>query len=296
METQTCRGRWSRAAIALLLVSCGSCRESTTAATARRVAPTSPAEGATIELSGRNEGIAFAKNGAVWGAAWLHKTGRQTQMHLGDTCFEEVYFASFNDQLELALPQPVRALKKRKCVFPTKVEIVATPKGFAVAPSDSGAEFDLASKGFASGSSFPAPAPVAPEVARLQSPWPKTHVLRTGNTFTLFAVQESQISMQRFGAGGEPLGKPEVVLAETNTPADETKYPQDGNSIYNVTVSSLADECVILYTRGNTGMKLYSCKTRKKRYLGEATMPSLHCADGRCVMSEAGQRIRFLAL
>jgi hypothetical protein len=332
-------------------VSGWSCRGDTPAeqATTRTI-------GATIELDGRNHGIAFAKNGTVWGAAWLRKSGRQSRMHIGDTCFEEVYFTLFNDKLELALAQPVRAMKRRECVPGTKVEIVATPKGFAVSPSDLGARFDLASKRFESGSSFPTLAPAAPrlndppqrlygtevlkcsldgsavirtwvsqgvpretgaaqlrydfspdgsritrqgtlmEIAQDSTAFLKTYLLRTGETVTSFVVLKNRIWSQQFGAGGEPRGKLELLVEETDAAADQTQFPQDGNMIHNVTVSTLAGKCVILYTRGNGGLKVYSCKTGKKRSLGEAYFPSIFCADERCVISESGLKIRFLAL
>jgi hypothetical protein len=321
--------------------------------------PTARAEGATIVLSGRNHPVAFAKSGKFWGVAWRRETGRRTRLHIGDTCYEEVYFTFFDDQLRPQLDAPLRVMKRRKCVpfSERKVEIVSTPKGFAISPSNIGARFDLTSKRLVKGSVFPTPAvapalkdppkqdvvyerpiwtrslggsavlrtwvgynnprPTAPvelryvvspdgkriarrgtviKVAQKDAYWFKTFLVRTGKTVSLFMVLRNRISRQRFGADGGLVGKLELLVEEGDAAADKTKYSQDGKSIYNVTVTTLGGQCVILYTRGNTGMKVYSCKTNKRRYLGEATSPSLFCAGARCVMSEAGTRIRFLSL
>ncbi len=277
-------------------------------------------------------------------------------MHIGDTCFEEIYFTVIDDQLELVLNRPVRAMKERKCVPGMKVEVVATAKGFAVSPSDVGAEFDLASKSFQKDSSFPPQTSVASELAPppesevvygtevlersfggnsvirtwLANGQPRqsgdfqlryeyspdgekatkqgtvmsvkqddqhfftTRLVRTGETVSLFVALRHEIFRQRFRADGEPLGKVEQIVEEKDS--EKTKFPEDGNSIHNLNVAVLGADCVILYTRGNGGMKVFSCKTGNKRYLGEAHHPTMSCADGRCIISESGSRIRFLEL
>jgi len=316
---------------------------------------TADSGGATIEISGRNGRIEFAKSGDLWGAVWRRETGRRTRMHIGDTCFEDVYFTLFDDQLNLALDQPIRVMKLRKCDPQLKVAIVATPNGFALSPSDVGARFDLASKKFEEGSTFPDPTPpgkdlpdreVVYQTAVLSrslggnsvvrtwlgygarghydplqlrydfSPDGKqvteqgtlmevaqgdqfcftTRLMATGETVTLFVAVRNRILRQQFAAGGELLGKLELLVEETDSVEDKTQYPQDGKDIYNVSVSGSGDECMILYTRGNTGLKVYSCKTATKRYLGEASQSSMFCAGDRCVLAESGARIRFLAL
>lgn len=323
-----------------------------TEAGAEPLAP--PQVGPRIELSGDNNQLSFALSGKLWGVAWRRQTGRRTRLHIGDTCYEEVYFTVFDDDLELVLNQPLRAMKRRKCVPTMKVELVATPNGFAVSPSDVGALFDLSSKSFQEGSSFPPKIPLAPELESppegeaaygtevhevtagagsvirawlvpdrkamkgdlqlryLYSPdgkketkrgtvlsvsfddqhWTATRLVRTGATVSLFVVVRHKMFRQQFDSDGERLGELELLFEELDS--EPTMHPQDGKSIHNLNVGVLGADCVILYTRGNGGMKVFSCKTNEKRYLGEAGHPKMLCTGGRCVISESGGVIRFL--
>lgn len=334
-------------------VTAGPADDSLTPPDALPVPPAEYAAGPRIELSGRNDQLSFARSGELWGVAWRRETGRRTRLHIGDTCYEEVFFTAFNDDLELVLNQPVQTMKRRECVSGLKVKLVATPNGFAVSPSEVGARFDLPSKSFQQGTEFPPERPVAPglpsppqselvydtevlEVSlggssvirtwlargapaptgdhQLQyqysadgkteakrgtvmaikqddEHWSEMRLVRTGETVSLFVVVRHKIFRQQFGGDGEPLGELELLVEELDS--EPTQYPQDGKSIHNFSAGVVGSDCVLLYTRGNGGMKVFSCKTGKKHYLGEAYHPQLLCAGPRCVISESGSRVRL---
>jgi hypothetical protein len=73
-----------------------------------------------------------------------------TRLGWGDYCWQEIYFIAFDDQLKLLVDAPIRVTGTHACTYKDDyVSIVPTPTGFAVSPSDIGAQFDLATRRFA---------------------------------------------------------------------------------------------------------------------------------------------------
>ncbi|MBN2498938.1 MAG: DUF4190 domain-containing protein [Deltaproteobacteria bacterium] len=119
--------------------------------------PTTTRQGDEILLGGqRNEPIAFARSGKYWGAAWLSKISQTNRLHWFETCEQAIFFTVFDDDLNLLLEKPIRVKKQQECAL-VEISIRGTPRGFAVSPSDVGAEFDLQSRRFLRKSRFPAP-------------------------------------------------------------------------------------------------------------------------------------------
>ena len=120
----------------------------------------------------------------------------------------------------------------------------------------------------------------------------KLKLLRTGKTISLFIKKENKIFRQRFNEDGKLLGKTKAIVIEQDW--EKTKYPQDGKNICNLNIGVINSNCVILYTRGNTGMKVYNCKTRKKRYIGEGSALSMYCTKSRCLIISGRTVIEYL--
>ncbi|MBN2498942.1 MAG: hypothetical protein JXR96_30410 [Deltaproteobacteria bacterium] len=252
--------------------------------------PTTKSQGDEIQLGGRNGPISFARSGKYWGAAWLSKTGAQERIHWFDKCRQAIFFTVFDDDLKLLLEKPIRVKKQEKCA-PVKISIRGTPKGFAVSPSDVGAEFDLQSGRFVPGSRFP-------ETGSQEDSRPKEHgegfILREGEQTSLFAAHENTITRQRCSDDGEPLGEPEPLVVETIPEGDKTPGSEYSHHIYNLNAGVIGSQAVLLFTVGNGKLTLYSCKTGEKRSLGEAYFPTMLCDGTRCIASMSGQKIRFV--
>jgi len=98
-------------------------------------------------------GIRFARNGDTWAALWDWERVR-ARTELFSSCRKEVYFILFDDQLNLLLEEPIRVY--RDC-DPFEMDLTETRTGFAVAPSEIGAEFDLATREFVDDSTYEFP-------------------------------------------------------------------------------------------------------------------------------------------